>query len=142
MSQGAEEVTERRTALPKAQQQGRVTCSGGEAAPGDHKGEAQREGRHRETRGCCSPGSILGAAVDIRAVLEEVPHDAQPAPGTGLVQGTVTRVVTVVHVTRLVLQTIQNHLLQTARKTDERRVISRWVKARISLLEGNVGGRG
>lgn len=75
-------------------------------------------------QGCCSPGSILSAAVHVRAVLEEMPHDAQPASGTGLVQGTVTRVVTMIHITRLVFQTIQNHFLETGGKTDEHRVIS------------------
>ena len=56
-------------------------------------------------------GSILRAAVDVSPVLEEVPHDAQPAPCAGLVQGTVTRVVTVVDIADLVFQTVQHHFL-------------------------------
>lgn len=64
--------------------------------------------------GCRSPGSILRAAVDVSPVLEEVPHDAQPAPCAGLVQGTVTRVVTVVDIADLVFQTVQHHFLERA----------------------------
>lgn len=64
--------------------------------------------------GCCSPGSILRAAVDISPVLKEVPHNAQPAPGTGLMQGTVTCVVTVVDIADLVFQTVQHHFLERA----------------------------
>lgn len=41
-----------------------------------------------------------------------MPHDAQPASGTGLMQGTVTRIVTMIHITHLVFQTIQNHFLE------------------------------
>lgn len=93
-------------------------------------------------QGCCSPGSILSTAVDVGAVLEEMPHDAQPAPGTGLVQGTVTSVVTMIHITRLVFQTIQNHFLETGGKTDEHRVISCCVNAHVSLFEGKGGGEG
>lgn len=45
-----------------------------------------------------------------------MPHDAQPASGTGLMQGAVTRVVTMIHVTHFVFQTIQNHFLEKRRK--------------------------
>lgn len=106
-----------------------------------HKGSI-KEGEAQRSWCWASPGSILSAAVDVGAVLEEMPHDAQPAPGTGLVQGTVTRVVTMVHVTSLVFQTVQNHFLEKGRKTDEHRVISCWVNAQISLLEGKEGEEG
>lgn len=40
-----------------------------------------------------------------------MPHDVEPAPRTSLMQGAVTRVVSMVHVTNLVLQAVQDHLL-------------------------------
>lgn len=68
-------------------------------------GPGQEQDRHR-------PGSILGTAVDIGAIFKEVSYNVEPTPCTSLVQGTVTRVVAVVHITNLVLQAVQDHFLQ------------------------------
>lgn len=61
------------------------------------------------------PGSVLGAAVDVGPVLHQVAHDAQPAAGAGLVQGTVAGVILVVDVADAALKAIQHHLLDGER---------------------------
>lgn len=68
-----------------------------------------------------------------------MPHDAQPAPGTGFVQGTVTRVVTMIHITHLAFQAIQNHFLEIGGKTETSEL---FLAAEISLLEGKGGEKG
>lgn len=40
-------------------------------------------------------------------------HNAQPASGAGLMEGTITCIVTMIYITDLVFQTIQNHFLET-----------------------------
>lgn len=61
---------------------------------------------------CVLPGSVLRAAVDVGAVSDQQPYDAQPAAGAGLMQGAVPGVVSVVHVTQPALQAVQHHLLE------------------------------
>lgn len=90
-----------------------------------------------------SPGSVLRAAVDVGPVLEEMSHDAQPASGTGLVQGTITRIVTMVYITDLVFQTIQNHFLEIGekRKNIHRVICYCRAAARASLRKRGAGGQ-
>lgn len=58
-----------------------------------------------------SPSPILGAAVNIGAIFQKVPHNVEPASGTRFMQGTVTCIVSVVHVTDFVFQAIQDNFL-------------------------------
>lgn len=60
------------------------------------------------------PGAILRAAVDVGPVIQQVLDDAEPAAGAGLMESTVTGVVSVIHLADSVLQTVQNHLLKRA----------------------------
>lgn len=59
-----------------------------------------------------TPGSILGAAIDVGPMLHQVPHDAQPATCTGLMQGTVASIVTVVNIADSAFQAVENNLLE------------------------------
>lgn len=58
-----------------------------------------------------SPSPILGAAVDIGAIFQKMPNNVEPASGTRFMQGTVTCIVSVVHVTDFVFQAIQDNFL-------------------------------
>lgn len=60
----------------------------------------------------CLPGAVLGAAVDVGAVIQQVLDDVEPASGARLVEGAVAGVVAVIHLTHSVLQTVQHHLLE------------------------------
>lgn len=57
------------------------------------------------------PGSILGTAVDISAIFKKVSYNVQPPSSTGFMQGTVSGVVSMVHITNLIFQAVQDHLL-------------------------------
>lgn len=58
-----------------------------------------------------SPGPVLGTAVDISAIFKEVSYNIEPSPCTSFMQGTVTRIVSMVHITNLILQAVQDHFL-------------------------------
>lgn len=62
----------------------------------------------------CLPGAILCTTVDVGPVIQQVLDYAEPAAGACLVESTVTGVVSVIHLTYSVLQTIQHHLLKRA----------------------------
>lgn len=64
------------------------------------------------TKGVRLPGAVLRAAVDVGPVIQQVLDDAEPAAGTRLVESAVPGVVSVVHLTYSVLQTVQHHLLK------------------------------
>lgn len=66
------------------------------------------------------PGAILGAAVDVGPVLQQVAHDPQPAAGAGLVQGAVAGIVPVVDVADAALEAVQHHLLDGRHKRHTR----------------------
>lgn len=65
------------------------------------------------------PGSVLRAAVDVGAVVQQVLDDGEPAAGARLVQGAVPGVVPVVDLTHAVLQTVEHHLLAGGRDRKE-----------------------
>lgn len=75
-----------------------------------------------------TPGSILGAAIDVGPMLYQVPHDVQPATCTGLMQGTVASVVPVINVTDSAFQAVEHHLL------DERKIASKKVNVTLPDL--------
>lgn len=62
----------------------------------------------------CLPGAILCATVDVSTVIQQVLDYAEPATGARLVESTVTGIVSVIHLTYSVLQTVQHHLLKRA----------------------------
>ena len=59
-----------------------------------------------------SPCSVLGAAVDVGAVLQQHLDDMAPASRAGLVESCVTCVVTPIDLPHILLQTIVHHILQ------------------------------
>ena len=67
------------------------------------------------------PGAILGAAIDVRPVLQQMLDDGAPAAGAGFVERAVARVVAVIHLTHAVLQTVQHHLLEGERGREKER---------------------
>lgn len=67
----------------------------------------------------CLPGAVLCAAVDVGAVIQQVLDYAEPATGARLVESAVTGVVSVIHLTYSVLQTVQHHLLRRANTEGE-----------------------
>lgn len=74
------------------------------------------------------PGSILSAAVDVSSMLHQMAHDPQPAAGTGLMQGAVPGVVSMVHIADPPLETVQHHFLDTSRHVD-----SQWDQSHRTL---------
>lgn len=70
----------------------------------------------------CLPGAILCTAVDVGPVIQQVLDYGEPAAGACLMESTVTGVVSVVHLTYSVLQTVQNNLLKTAHTEGKSRV--------------------
>lgn len=70
----------------------------------------------------CVPCAVLRAAVDVGSVLQQVLDDVDPAAGARFVQGAVTGVVTVIHVTHFILQTVQHHLLHKEKGRGQERV--------------------
>lgn len=66
------------------------------------------------------PGPVLGAAVDVGAIIQQMLNDAEPAPGARLMECAVARVVSVVDLADSVLQAVQHHLLrETAKQNGE-----------------------
>lgn len=57
------------------------------------------------------PCAILRAAIHISPMLQQDVQDISPAPGTGLVQGCVARIVTVIHVLTVLLEAVENNVL-------------------------------
>lgn len=68
------------------------------------------------------PCAVLRAAVDVGAVIQQVLDDAEPTTGARLMEGAVAGVVSVVHLTDSVLQTVQHHLLKKVPTQKENRV--------------------
>lgn len=71
-----------------------------------------------------SPCAILCATVDVGAVIQQVLDYGEPAAGACLVERAVTGVVSVIHLTYSVLQTVQHHLLKRANTEGERGLMS------------------
>lgn len=69
-----------------------------------------------ESECTCLPGPILCATIDVGAIIQQVLNYAEPATGARFVKSTVTRVVSVIHLTYSVLQTVQHHLLRRNRR--------------------------
>lgn len=57
------------------------------------------------------PRAILCAAVHVCPVLQENVQDIRPAPGTGLMQGRVASIITVIHILTILLEAVQNDIL-------------------------------
>lgn len=62
------------------------------------------------------PGPVLCTAVDVGTIIQQVLNDAEPASGARLMEGTVARVVSVIHLADSILQTVQHHLLIEMKK--------------------------
>ena len=71
----------------------------------------QCQPRYVSGRIAALPDSLLGAAVDVCPVVDEMSGHLHTAANTALVQGRVTRVVPGVHVDRLGPEAIQSYLL-------------------------------
>lgn len=69
------------------------------------------------------PGPVLCTAVDVCAIIQQVLDNAEPAPGTCLMQSTVARIVSVIHLADSVLQAVQHHLLKEGRQNKRRAVL-------------------
>ena len=68
------------------------------------------------SRSFCLPGAILSTAVDVRSIVQQMLDDVEPASGAGLMESTVTSVVSVVDFANFIFQTIQNHFLEWTKK--------------------------
>lgn len=66
------------------------------------------------------PGAVLSAAVDVSPVIQKVLDYGEPAAGACLVERAVTGVISVIHLTHSVLQTVQHNLLKKKKKSQQR----------------------
>lgn len=57
----------------------------------------------------------MGTAVDVCPIIQQMLDDVEPAPGTCLMEGAVTSVITMIHFTYSVFQTVQHHFLKKRR---------------------------
>lgn len=83
---------------------------------------------HKNER-VCLPGAVLRTAVDVGPVIQQVLDYAEPATGARLMESTVAGVVSVVHLTYSVLQTVQHHLL----KESQHKRVSRVLPVRLCV---------
>lgn len=67
------------------------------------------------------PGAVLSAAVDVSPVIQKVLDYGEPAAGACLVERAVTGVISVIHLTHSVLQTVQHNLLKKKKKKSQQR---------------------
>lgn len=81
----------------------------------------------------CLPGAILCTAVDVGPVIQQVLDYAEPATGACLMESAVTGVISVIHLTYSVLQTVQNHLLKRANTEGEQGSVCVCVQNRNTL---------
>lgn len=67
-------------------------------------------------RGWASPRSVLGAAVDVGAVLQQHLDNLGPTSRGRLVEGRVTGIVTPINLPDVLLQAVLNHVLRHREK--------------------------